>query len=135
MILYAESSAVLRWVLSQPGGEQVADLMRGTEVVFASQLTMAEARRTVRQSGAPEAVTAARYGLLATVESGCTMISIEAALPRAVGAFPVEPVRTLDAIHLATALLVRERHPDLAILSTDARIRTNAVALGFTVVP
>jgi hypothetical protein len=47
----------------------------------------------------------------------------------------VEPVRALDAIHLASALLAREVWEDLAVLSFDDRVRRNAVALGFTVVP
>ena len=36
---------------------------------------------------------------------------------RAEGPFPVEPVRTLDALHLASALLLRQALPDLRILS------------------
>ena len=51
-------------------------------------------------------------------------------LARAGGAFPVEPVRTLDAIHLATALAFSEAFPDLAILALDRRVLANAIALG-----
>jgi hypothetical protein len=46
-------------------------------------------------------------------------------------AFPIEPVRTLDAIHLASALFLRQALPDLAIVSADERVRMNARALGF----
>jgi hypothetical protein len=49
--------------------------------------------------------------------------------------FPKEPVRTLDAIHLATALVARARVPDLEVLSLDARVRANAALLGFKVQP
>lgn len=49
--------------------------------------------------------------------------------------FPVEPVRTLDAIHLASALVARRAAPDLVMLSLDERIRRNAVELGFRVLP
>ncbi|MBI3795873.1 MAG: hypothetical protein HY268_02755 [Deltaproteobacteria bacterium] len=48
---------------------------------------------------------------------------------------PLEPVRTLDAIHLASALFLRESFPDLLILSTDERVRHNALPLGFDVLP
>ena len=51
-------------------------------------------------------------------------------LARAGRAFPVEPVRTLDAIHLATALEFVATYPDLRILSFDERVRSNAEALG-----
>jgi hypothetical protein len=54
---------------------------------------------------------------------------------RAEQAFPVEPVRTLDALHLASALVLRQAIPDVAVLSTDASVRRNAAALGFDVLP
>jgi hypothetical protein len=44
--------------------------------------------------------------------------------------FPVEPVRTLDAIPLATALLFMQAFPDLTTLTFDQRIEVNAQALG-----
>ena len=50
-------------------------------------------------------------------------------------AFPVEPVRTLDAIHLASALLLRHSVPDLVVVTTDDRIRANASQLGFVIFP
>jgi hypothetical protein len=56
-------------------------------------------------------------------------------LDRAREPFPSEPIRTLDAVHLAAALAVRKEIPDLQVLSPDERVRTNAEALGFRVVP
>ena len=56
-------------------------------------------------------------------------------MDRSRGAFPREPIRSLDAIHLATALVIRDVRPDLSVLSLDQRLRENAVALGFEVVP
>jgi hypothetical protein len=41
----------------------------------------------------------------------------------------------LDAIHLATIEIASTVIPDLAVLSTDERIRSNATALGFALVP
>jgi hypothetical protein len=49
--------------------------------------------------------------------------------------FPNEPVRTLDAIHLASALLARSAISGLALLSLDLRVRAAAAALGFKVLP
>ena len=54
---------------------------------------------------------------------------------RAEAAFPVEPVRTLDAIHLSSALALREAVADLVVLSSDDRVRDNAGQLGFAVLP
>jgi hypothetical protein len=44
--------------------------------------------------------------------------------------FPAEPIRTLDALHLATALLFMQAFPSLELLSYDQRILKNAAILG-----
>ena len=49
--------------------------------------------------------------------------------------FPHEPVRTLDALHLASALIGRNAITDLAVLSLDERIRSAAKELGFKILP
>ena len=49
--------------------------------------------------------------------------------------FPGDPVRTLDAIHLASALVARASVPGLGVLSLDERIRRVARTLGLKVVP
>jgi len=54
---------------------------------------------------------------------------------RARGSFPIEPVRTLDALHLATAIVAREWIADLQVVSLDKRVRENAQALGFAILP
>ena len=56
-------------------------------------------------------------------------------MERARRRFPREPVRALDALHLATAVRTAEFRPGLRVLSFDNRIRANAVALGFDVLP
>jgi hypothetical protein len=47
--------------------------------------------------------------------------------------FPVEPIRTLDAAHLATAELLGEAPPLVTIVTRDGRVRENAEALGYPV--
>jgi predicted nucleic acid-binding protein len=49
--------------------------------------------------------------------------------------FPHEPIRTLDALHLASAMIGRAAIPDVALLTLDERIRAAAKELGFTVLP
>ena len=71
-----------------------------------------------------------------TASEHWVVFSIEGEIvERARRAFPGEPLRTLDAIHLATALVSRRLVTDLQVLSLDQRIRANAVELGFEVVP
>ena len=71
--------------------------------------------------------------------NGADHWSVHTITPRVVelarGPFPGELIRALDAIHLATALVIRDIYPDLRVLSVDRRVRENAVALGFEVVP
>lgn len=56
-------------------------------------------------------------------------------LSRARKSFPVEPFRTLDAIHLASAQRLEGRFSSLAVASHDNRLRANAEALGFELLP
>jgi antitoxin (DNA-binding transcriptional repressor) of toxin-antitoxin stability system len=70
-------------------------------------------------------------GLLNRAQAAWTRMAVsENVLARASRPFPVEPVRTLDAIHLATALEFAAAYPDLRMLSVDRRLRENAEALG-----
>jgi hypothetical protein len=47
--------------------------------------------------------------------------------------FPSEPIRTLDAVHLATAELLGESPALTVVVTRDIRVRDNAQALGFAV--
>ena len=51
---------------------------------------------------------------------------------RARAEFPQEPVRTLDAVHLATAQVFHDAVGPVTMLSLDERVRANAVALGLS---
>jgi uncharacterized protein len=140
MILYAESSAVLRWLFNEAAGDEVYGHVMDATKVVCSRLTLLECRRAarralaesrVRQGDADEAMSVlddvvARWGLLE--------LSREV-LHRAEAGFPAEPVRSLDALHLASALVLRQALPSLTMLSTDDRIRRNARSLGFELLP
>jgi len=54
---------------------------------------------------------------------------------RARHALPAEPVRTLDAIHLASALAARSTVPSMELLSLDDHIRRAGKQLGFRLQP
>ena len=84
----------------------------------------------------PEAVAAERRAVLAGVAEHWVILDLSAEVEdRARRPFPAEPVRTLDAIHLATATLARSLVPDLALLSLDGRIRASAAQMGFGILP
>jgi predicted nucleic acid-binding protein len=113
--------------------------LRASERRVTSLLTLAEAQRALvravtggrlRQAQQRDAVQA-----LETFASKCDLVSVtEDVLVRAGRPFPIEPIRTLDAIHLATAELLGEAPALMTILSRDGRIRDNAKALGYALV-
>ena len=134
--LYVESSAMAARLLGQVQGELVRDLLERSENVFSSELLLLECDRAlIRAESAGELSDAAAAGWRATLNLESrywTLLRIEGeVLERARRAFPLEPVRTLDAIHLSTLLLVRSIFADAELLSFDERIRANAKALGF----
>jgi hypothetical protein len=57
----------------------------------------------------------------------------ETILSRVGRPFPVEPIRTLDAIHLATAEALGDAPALVTIITRDVRVRDNAAALGYPV--
>ena len=138
--LYAESSAVLSWLLGQPLGDAVCRSFQRAAGVFTSDLTLVEADRTLhRLAAVGELDLGDAAAVRARLEDVAATWVIHRITPRVVdrsrGAFPREPIRSLDAIHLATALVIRDVQPNLSVLSLDQRIRENAAALGFEVTP
>ena len=57
----------------------------------------------------------------------------DAVLARVRRPFPVEPIRTLDAVHLATVELLGEPPPLIVVVTRDTRVRENAEAFGYAV--
>ena len=140
MNLYAETSAVVGWRLGEQMGSSVRRALQRAQSVFSSDLTLIEGDRALHRAAAtgrisPDEVRRARTPLA----SGADHWSVHTITPRVVelarGPFPGELIRALDAIHLATALVIRDIYPDLRVLSLDQRVRQNAAALGFEVVP
>lgn len=133
---YLETSAVLAALLEQDGDAVRALRVPGHRVT--SALTVAEANRAVSRAriAGRLSLTQERDALLAiqSFARRCTVVGVvEAILQRAGRPFPVEPVRTLDAIHLATAEALGEPAQLVTVVSRDARIRENAAALGYVV--
>ncbi len=50
MTLYAETSAVLRWLFAEPGGEALRAARAAASAVASSRLTLIETRRVVRRA-------------------------------------------------------------------------------------
>lgn len=139
MILYAESSALLAWLLGQADGDRTGELLGASEGVITSQLTLVECDRVLHRAvaaGMPETAAATtRHHLERTTAHWAILTLGRNVVDRARRPFPAEPIRSLDALHLASALVARTEIPDLEILSLDGRIRASAGELGFDVLP
>jgi predicted nucleic acid-binding protein len=134
--LYAETSAVLRWLFAEEGGEAIRSALAAAETVTSSRLALIETRRVVRRAEREGRITGAQAADLLAVFAQATstralLETSEEVARRAEGSFPNEPVRTLDAIHLASALFLRQAFPDLVVLTSDDRVRANATLPGF----
>ena len=140
MNLYAESSAVLAWLLDEVSATDVRRLLAAADIIVASDLTLIECDRVLLRAAAlgelSEAEAADRRAHLTLAASHWQVLRIGAEIvDRARLPFPGEPIRTLDAIHLAAALAGRAAIAGLAILSLDTRVCTAAKRLGLQVVP
>ncbi len=140
MILYAESSAVLNWLFDQARAGEIVSLLEAADRVFASELTLVECERSIVRETHRNVVTkAAASELVRALRRSGELWSIvdlgREILDRARQPFPEEPLRTLDAIHLASALVCRRGLPEIGLLSLDQRVRRSATALGFEVFP
>lgn len=140
MNVYAESSAVLAWLLGEPAGKRVGEALRGAEQVAASELVILECERAlVRAITLREIDEATAADLRARLHQSAAHWHLWRLSPdiveRARHPFPEEPIRTLDALHLASALAVRSVIPGIELLSLDDRIRRAGKQLGFSLQP
>jgi predicted nucleic acid-binding protein len=138
--LYVESSALAAWLLNEKTASRVVAAMGAAISVAASELTFAECHRALRRAealgGLAPADAKRLRRRLAMFEDDWVVLPLSPEiLVRAGQPFPAEPIRTLDAVHLAVALRARASVPDLIVLSLDNRVRAAASALGFPLAP
>lgn len=140
MNLYAESSAVLAWLLDEKSAAEVRRSLAAAEIIVASDLTLIECDRVLLRAAAlgelTEAEAADRRAHLMVAASHWHILRVAPEIvDRARQPFPGEPIRTLDAIHLASALTGRTAIAGLTLLSLDDRVRRAGKKLGLEVVP
>ncbi|MBN1961610.1 MAG: type II toxin-antitoxin system VapC family toxin [Deltaproteobacteria bacterium] len=140
MNIYLETSAVLRDLLDGEDKHEIRQWLRGAKFIATSQLTIAEVGRVLARVRVLEpqvaSIIAARAAQFETDSELWVIHPVDDAIwSRCARPFPKEPLRTLDAIHLATIEILSAAIDNLAILSTDIRVRENAKILGFKALP
>ena len=136
MNAYIDSSVLLRVVLGQPNAlREWAKIERGV----ASRLVMTESLRTLDRlrlrTPIADAEVASRRNAILTVMASIELIELDAVvLARAEQPMPTE-LGTLDAIHLASALLWREATgEELRMATHDRALALAAQAHGLLVI-
>jgi len=136
VIAYIDSSVVLRVVLGQPGALRE---WRAIESGIASALVEVECLRTLDRLRTLEAIAEPdiarrREAIYRVIEAVTVIEPTRPVLARASQPFPVA-LGTLDAIHLATALLWRERSgTELTLATHDSTLGLAARSVGLRVI-
>jgi len=135
-VRYIESSALVAALLERDADALKSVRTRGRKVT--SALTIAEAARAILRARAAARLTTdqerAAVRALRRFERRCFLVAVtDPILTRVRRPFPVEPIRTLDAVHLATAELLGEPPALIVVVTRDVRVRENAQALGYAV--
>ena len=134
MTVYVDTSVILRVLFNEPG--RVAGWAQWDEA-YTSRLWYTEALRVVDRMRLAGSLVDKQVVLLRRdidrIHQALHVVSVsERILTRAGEAFSTV-VGTLDALHLATALHVREAVTVDAFLTHDAQLAAAAAAVGFTV--
>lgn len=136
MNAYIDSSVVLRVVL---GAVKPLREWQSVDQLVASSLLSVECFRTMHRLRKEEPLSDEEFvGRIQTAEQALARIQLVAittpVIERASGAFAM-PLKTLDAIHLATAMLWREREDASIVFAThDRQLSFAARASGFSVI-
>jgi predicted nucleic acid-binding protein len=132
--VYVDTSVLLRVVLGEP--EPLRE-WRSIELAISNELIRVEALRTIDRARirlhlSDRVVAEHRADVLETLDAFHIARMDRVVLDRAAEPFPTL-VGTLDAIHLATAVLARLQHENLLFATHDAALGTAARAIGFRV--
>jgi uncharacterized protein len=121
-LIYLDTSALLKIVKEEAGSQALAEFLGDRTDFLSSALLAVEARRGVLRDD-PSMLPRVDVTL-----SRVDMIAISDAIIESAGRLPDPHLRSLDAIHLATALLV---HAEIDVLvSYDDRLLKAAKAHG-----
>lgn len=138
-VIYLETSSLLKVLFREEGYESTAQTLEGQDRVVTSSLTLIECRRAISRSIDSNLIKESQarvlIGALISLSRSWDILQISDTIQTRAGErFPVEPVRTLDAIHLASALEFKMPYPDLRVATSDGRILENLQPLGLEVV-
>lgn len=140
MLLYLDSSALVKLYVNEPGSETVHALVHQASVVATSVIAYPEARaavaRRVREAVlTPDQALRIKAGLAADW-GAFWVIPVRDDIARTAGDLSeLHALRGMDALHLASALWLDRQHDDRLVFAVwDRRLAGGARAAGLVVV-
>ena len=128
-MIYLDSSAVVKMIRPEPESRDLVDWLNGqNEAAVTSVLTEVEVPRALRRCG--PVYLAAMPGVLA----GISRVEMDASVRATAAAYVTDTLRSLDAIHVATAdVLVASGKTVSAFVTYDRRQAVAVSAVGIEV--
>lgn len=126
-VIYLDSSAIVKFILPELESEALLEHLSGWPERISSAVARVEVFRAIRRAGAMEQVHQRAEDVIARI----SLVRLDGEVLG--GAAKLEPrdLRSLDAIHLATALSV----PELSgMICYDERLTEAAISAGIDVV-
>lgn len=132
--IYLDTSAILRALLEAGASPDIERGLREARVLITSRLAVVEAARALlrlRQSGmVAETRLADAARELDALWARCDLWELTSAVCDLAAAIaPAKPLRTLDALHLATYLVARRRLGEVELITADRRLAEAAEAV------
>lgn len=130
-VTYLETSALLRVLLEQGEGEEILAHVNRADRLLTSRLTRIECERAllrlaIDRAATPEALSRVEQEMAALFDR-MEVLEISAEIAELAGRIaPASPLRSLDAIHLATWQIARRLAPELDLLTADRRLAAAA---------
>lgn len=124
---YLDSSALLKLAVREPETASLEAHLASSEGLLTSQLAVLECRRAVRRASHARLLQA-----MDVVLDAVYLLDVTPAILEQAARLDPPLLRSLDAIHLATALSIGE--PQLEVITYDTRFADAAHATGLTVV-
>ncbi|MGY4706880.1 type II toxin-antitoxin system VapC family toxin [Candidatus Bipolaricaulota sp. J31] len=139
MILYLDTSALVKLYIQEPGSKEVKELVAAARIVSTSRVSYVEARAGIaRKFREGELTEEERRRIVRDLEEDWKnyfIVEVSESVAELGGELTDRyPLRGFDAIHLASALLLKNRtRSDVSFSCFDKRLREAAKAEGLDV--
>lgn len=125
--IYLDASALVKLVITEPETTPLRQFLGGDRAWFSSRVATVEVRRAADRQQERDAAAQ-----VDAIMRGMHIVELDEALARTAGAVGPPALRSLEAIHLASALALGDELD--AFVTYDSRLADAARAAGLTVV-